>query len=109
MYKAMKFNIGNNPEVSKRVQEILFELGYKWEPDAQKAKYTGEPYLFTGTYKDNAITWNDDEETFKSSTAEEINIEWMKPQPKETVELNGKKYLKSELETALQHLKPVED
>ena len=39
---------------------------------------------------------------------EEINIDWMRTQQKETIELNGKTYIKEELEEALSKINPID-
>lgn len=46
--------------------------------------------------------WNN-----KLSDYEEINIDWMRTKKSETIELGGNTYIKSELEEALKHIKPV--
>ncbi len=45
---------------------------------------------------------------FEEVTGEEINIDWLRTPKEETVELNGKKYIKAELEEALKHIKPID-
>jgi hypothetical protein len=40
-----KIWIGNNPELSKRVQEKAFELGFKWTSGSREPRYLYEPIL----------------------------------------------------------------
>lgn len=92
-FKAMKFNVKDDPELSKRVQEILFGLGYRWECHGSSVMYTTAHCLTTeaddGNTSDGFIYWcNNIEEVH----GEEINIDWMRkpvesPQQKELREL----------------------
>lgn len=108
-YKKMKFWIGDDPDLSERVQKLLFGLGYKWRGAAdQRVRYTEVGALYTN--EDGYILYTDaDAEWFNNESQEEIDIDWMRSQKPETIELNGKKYIKSELEEAIKRIKPVEE
>jgi hypothetical protein len=110
-YKAMKFLIGEDPELSERVQNILFGLGYKWNSYGDsKICHTG--YTELQAWRDGAITRSNDEFVSKNKgfiKGEYIDIDWLRTKKPETIELNGKKYIKSELEEAIKRIKPVEE
>jgi len=74
-YKAMKFNIGDNPQLSARVQEVLFSAGYTWHTAGINVDYVNHPYLYTE--KDGHILHGDEEGTFFTDSSESININWM--------------------------------
>ncbi|HPQ80055.1 MAG TPA: hypothetical protein PLG47_06345, partial [Candidatus Dojkabacteria bacterium] len=66
-----KIWIGDNPELSKKVQEKLFELGYKWNSGEKKVKLTDKPVL--QIWKDKKITYSDDDKYyFNSDSRKEI-------------------------------------
>lgn len=101
-FKAMKFWIGGDKEVSEKLQKVLFSLGYTWCNLGAEVHPTESEYI--SAHHDGDLSHGDG-----SFDYEEINIDWMRTPKEETVELNGKKYLKSELEEALKHIKPMED
>lgn len=111
-FKAMTFKVGQDKQLSEKIQNILFDMGYEWSG-------TGVGYF------DNAcdcIITDTHGMMFDSSrhSGESINIDWMSTPKEETVELNGKKYLRSDLtnqvgkqvvsalEEALNHIKPMD-
>ena len=104
-FKGMKFWIGDDPDLSERVQNALFSVGYGWVGGGKVVQLT---YAFA-LYADSCgnITYGTSEDLF-DSRENEINIDWMRTSNKETVELNGKTYHKSELEEALKHINPIE-
>jgi hypothetical protein len=107
MFHQMKFWIGDDPELSERVQKILFSMGYSWYSGDQYIEHTEVEALYT--HENGNVTCCVVEDVFinRSANHEEINIDWMRTQDKETVELNGKQYYKHELEEALKHIKPI--
>jgi hypothetical protein len=114
-FKAMKFRIGNDPKLSVRVQKILLGLGYRWLPIAgtelallhgDMIKHTASPFLYTN--KSGQITYGDHLPYFNSDNRDEINIEWLRSEQRETIGLDGKVYDKKELEEVLAKIKPLE-
>lgn len=113
-FKAMKFRARNSKH-SKMIQMKLFELGYGWATGGKVVKHTGNEFLYTSL--DGAITWgingrnwsmdNRPEMLIKPYTTYNLVEAPVQPKP-ETVELNGKTYLKADLEAALAKLQPVE-
>jgi hypothetical protein len=101
----MKFWIGNDPELSEKVQKLLFDAGYSWPSDVKTARYNHEFALYANS--GGNLTRNSDSNYFIGHSHEEININWMRTTKPETIELNGKIYIKSELEEALLKIKPV--
>jgi hypothetical protein len=102
-FKAMKFHIGDNPVLSETIQKHLFELGYKWQINGQKVQYTYQHGLTAHT--DGNITWGSGK---TESGFTDIDIEWMKPEKRKTVEVGDKTYYEDELAEALSKIKEVE-
>ena len=106
-FKAMKFWIGDDPELSEKVQKLLFAMGYGWSGGGSLCR-TG--YEELQAWADGSVT-NSNAEFISAKNGfikgEYINIDWMRTKKPETIELNGKTYIKSELEEALRHIKPV--
>lgn len=104
-----KFRV-KNAKHSRQIQETLFSLGYEWMLKGKDVCYTNEPCLFAN--EDGTITWGD-ERCFEQSEFQEAvvvahtsySIEDVVK--RETVELNGLTYLKTDLEAALKKLTPV--
>lgn len=101
-FSNMKFNIGNDPECndpecSERVQKVLFSLGYKWNnPPYSVVRFEDKPYLFTDNR--GQMYYGDYEDGFEVFIDyEKINIDWLRT-PTATVEVNGKRYLLSDIE-----------
>jgi len=108
-FKAMKFWIGKDEEyLYKIVCTILDSLGYSADKNIKPNVCSIACYQ-SGRYE--AATSNKDEYWYNTlGDHQEIDLDWMrKPAKLETIELNGKQYLKSELEEALKHIKPIED
>ncbi|MCK4815817.1 hypothetical protein KA005_08605 [bacterium] len=108
-FKAYKIWIGDDPELYGIIVNLLTSKGYE----------VGMSYSAGSSHKNIALTTNKngkidsatyiDKSGFKCwPVYEEINIDWMRTKKPETIELNGKTYIKSELEEALRHIKPVE-
>ncbi len=106
-FKALKFWIGDDPELSEKVQKLLFDVGYKWAGCGKCGMYTDGVMLVT---RESGEIWyrHKGDSCFDELDNEEINIDWMRTKKPETIELNGKTYVKSELEEALRHIKPVD-
>ena len=112
-FKTMKFRVRNSKH-SKMIQMKLFELGYKWGAGGRKVLHTNMPYLYANQY--GHISHGRTPSHFEVKPSPEMLIEprttynlveapvAVKP---ETVELNGKTYLKVDLEAALAKLQPV--
>jgi hypothetical protein len=68
--KMTKIWIGDNPELSKRVQERAFELGYDWFGGGKKIQFTnGKGLLFNDK---NEITYSDSKDFFNGYANKEI-------------------------------------
>ena len=106
--KAMKFYIRDDPELCEKVQKLLFDLGYGWYVGYTAVKYLEAHYLYTFPSGYMGVGGVGTGSCFDQQDAEEINIDWLRSRPKETVELNGETYLKKDLEAALAKLEPVE-
>lgn len=105
-FKNMKFWMGGDGDISTSVQLILLEQGYSWGMSENKPRYIGSNYICS--YADGALGWGGAKASFDECKYEEINIDWMRTKKPETIELNGKTYVKTELEEALRNIKPVE-
>ncbi len=110
MFKKMKFAPKTRDEMI-HAQNALFKLGYRWSGCGQNIAYSNQNFLYTNEF--GTITHGDDAEYFNRREGVEVILvtvhtleEVIKP---ETVELNGKTYLKTDLEAALEKLKPVEE
>lgn len=108
-FKEMKFWIGDDEELSKQVQKILNDQGYEWG-HGESVQNTGSLALYT-TLNGRIIYSGDTNRVgikhFDTEPEQEINIGWMRTAKQETIELGGKTYIKSELEEALSHIKPI--
>lgn len=104
-FKEMKFKIGNDEDLNKRVQNILFDLGYGWGIRDKTLQHTMANYLFAN--RDGTITFACEGEDlhYYDQLHEEIDIDWLRSNIKETVEVDGKKYYLSDIKT----LTPVEE
>src|SRR5690606_16449290 len=109
MSTDMKIRI-KDEEHSKLVQETAFKEGYRWNGGLQEIKNTNVPFLYLyADYK--VIQHGRNEYVFENYSAVEVTLEsryHFKEVEKEVVELNGKRYLKEELEKALSLIKPLD-
>lgn len=107
-FKTMKFWIDNGDKgLYDAVCRELTRLGYKADDNIRCnvcAIQTDEDGFFAAATMEKGDWWYNG-----LKDHEEINIDWMRSDKLEFVELNGKKYLKSEIEAALSHIKPVEE
>lgn len=112
-FKRLYFDIGaedgSNKELHRRVQEMLFAMGYEWASGA-KEPILSKPYLNGGVIADNngwMIIWTHSW-SIKPKIGELIDVSWMAPIPdRETVTLGDRTYYKDELEAALSKINPV--
>jgi len=78
--KAMKFWIGNDPELSRHIQTILFKLGYKWSNGKvvsyKVVSHTDRCTLYTD--EEGTILCGKGSYQFNDDPREEINIDWMR-------------------------------
>lgn len=112
MFKKMKFAPKTRDEMI-HAQNALFKLGYRWVQHGQNVAWSNENFLYTT--EAGEITYGSTRGYFDLRAGLEMTLvttvthtleEVIKP---ETVELNGKTYLKADLEAALEKLKPVEE
>lgn len=71
--KNMKIRI-KDEEHSRKVQEHLFSLGYRWCVHGQRVVYTDKLYLFTNS-DDSLITYGDDKHWFENHDNTEYVLE----------------------------------
>ena len=113
-FKAMKFRV-DSPEHSKKIQEKLFEMGYKWYgEDDTTSDFQSEPFLFAES--DGTIGWagSEDEGFFIKDSNEEMQlVETVTydfvPVPKNTSEkdvviFDGKEYNKAHFKELLKEV-----
>lgn len=112
MSKRMKIRIKDTNH-SRLVQETAFKMGYSWADYTTFVKNKWAPYLTLGhdPYRIKYLE-RGEEDAFYSYDAPEVElIQTYVFQPvgeQETVELNGKKYLKKDLENFLKQVSPIE-
>ena len=90
-FKNMKFRVSSE-ESSKEIQNLLFEMGYKW-PTAGREVCPTTPFLYTDT--DGYITYGVFEDCFLQSKYKEFKIEHilrLVPKETKTITIAGKKY-----------------
>lgn len=100
-------------EESLLLQRYLFSQGCRWWGGEHKTPiHTDKKYIFI----DNRVemSQSDSDSHFKAHRNKELSLEVIKTVEltevlQETVELNNKVYLKSDLEAALNKLTPVEN
>lgn len=105
-FKAMKFWVNGDKELRLKVRTLLKEMGYR------EGSYGDDEFVDEGvvlTHDEGVLDGynNPSEAFFKGLSAEEINIDWLRTPKQETIELNGKNYIKADVEAALEKLKPV--
>lgn len=109
-FQAMKMRV-ESPEHSEQIQEKLFEMGYRWADGCKRVQHTHNVGLCTRS--NGNIYRFVCESSFNIDGRPEFTLETtaaLVEKPKvETVELNGKTYLKSDLELALNKLTPVKE
>lgn len=81
--KAMKFDTGSDENLSRKIQERLFEMGYAWL-SGKDFKHTEKPYLYTNS---NGIMGHGEFETFFNKNPNQLTTyeDIRKPQRGERV------------------------
>lgn len=103
-FKEMKFNVKGDPELSRRVQEMMFDLGLKWGHNGREVQHIVQPYLYN---RGDIIYWSNGSYEFSNLlTGNEINIDWMRSQ-RETITIGDKSYYLDEIEVALANINPI--
>lgn len=112
VFKAMKFRVHNSGH-STTIQKCLMELGYRWRTGDGQVQNTTEKFLYTNQL--GYITYGESEQHFQRKEYPEFKADSFVayklvevPVTPETVELNGKTYLKADLEAALAKLTPMQ-
>ena len=70
--REMKFNTGGSEELSRKIQERLFEMGYKWIA-GEVVKYQEYHYIYT--YKDGSLGWGSIAQAFNNSYKQLTTLE----------------------------------
>ena len=106
-FKEMKFQV-NSPEHSKKIQEKLFEMGYRWW-SGREVRYVNSPYLFTNMC--GTITHRSDSDyPFEAKSKEEheivevVTYELKPVSKKDVVIFDGKKYNKANFKELLKEV-----
>ena len=116
VFQAMKFRV-KNAKHSKMIQKTLFALGYKWCSGQTEVLYTASACLYTNidgsiSKSNSDVSFADDPRPYMDVTPHTtynlVAVVIKTAKAPETVELNGKVYLKADLEAAIQKLKPIE-
>ena len=106
-YRAMKFRV-NNPEHSRVVQQVLFDLGYDWAAGAKSSFEDNRLYLFAE--ENGKITCGDDPRPYIVKSRPALDVSWMDPhlyKGEKTVEVGGKVYRESDVIERCKPLDPV--
>ena len=69
----MKFCTEGNPDVSRRLLTILFDMGFEWTSGGKDFKHLEEEFFVID--EGISIRWNED--SFEEDPEEEIDIKWM--------------------------------
>jgi len=64
----MKMRVGN-PDVSKKIQQKAFRLGYTWSKGSKKIQHIDEPFLLFSTSNGNVMSYTKDRQTFNNWNA----------------------------------------
>ena len=106
-FKAMKFWIGDDPELSNKLHMILNGIGYKYTVETH---YQLQAVMLV-TETDGKLWYRDAWDViFKDLNNEEINIDWLRtPVVEDTITIGDRTDIKSELEVALKHINLIED
>ena len=110
MFKAMKIKVSDAGH-SELIQEELFRLGYGWHTGGKEIRYTEANYLYTEG--DGSMGFGEGFAFFDVDESKEVTLEatvtysFKDVEKPESVLLNGKEYLKSDLEEALNKLTPI--
>ena len=91
-FKNMKFRVSSE-ESSKEIQNLLFEMGYKWPTAGREVCNLTKPFLYTDT--DGYITYGVFEDCFLESKHKEFKIKHilhLVPKETKTITIAGKSY-----------------
>ena len=92
-FKNMKFRVSSE-ESSKEIQNLLFEMGYKWPTAGREICNLTKPFLYTDN--EGYMTFGVFEDCFlQSSKYKEFKIEYVLrliPKNTKTITIAGKKY-----------------
>ena len=91
-FKNMKFRVIDE-ESSKEIQNLLFEMGYKWPTAGREVCNLTKPFLYTDA--EGNITFGIVEVFFVESNDKEFKIEYVPhlvPKNTKTITIEGKKY-----------------
>lgn len=89
------------------IQQKLFKMGYRWgiESTSQSIQFTEVKYLITT--KDGFITWANLYDPENNNFLHHVIVDVKFVPAKNVVEINGKVYLKEELEKVLSTINPI--
>lgn len=92
---------------SGAIQQKLFKMGYRWgiESTSQTVQFTEVKYLITTN--DGFITWANLYDPENDNLFHHAIVDVKFVPAKNVVEINGKFYLKEELEKALSTINPI--
>ena len=99
-----------SPEHSKKIQEHLFSLGYRWNIGGD-FRIMYRDFLFA--YNDSLIGFSDDELFFNNNSfpefelVETVSYEFKEIPKREVVKIGKKSYFLDELEIALKNINPI--
>lgn len=85
--QEMKIRI-NNPEHSKQVQKVLFDMGYEWAVAGKKIAYSRYPYLYCHKY--GSIACGDGKKTFVKNSKPEYHLKDGKLVPVKTANMDNR-------------------
>lgn len=91
-FKNMKFRVSSE-ESSKEIQNLLFEMGYKWPGASREICNLTKPFLYTDN--EGYMTFGVFEDCFLQSKYKEFKIEHilhLVPKETKTITIAGKNY-----------------
>ena len=102
-------------QAHNEIQPWLFEQGCEWYYKATEAQYKTQPYILFNCGRLNYLSYSSDEDLFNITLASVKRIFLFRNvsvslsgKEEETVEILGKKYLKSDVENAMKNVKEKE-
>ena len=111
-FKSMKFFVGDNLELSKKIQEELFSLGYIWntgsilERDCGCALFTDDCGIIRKA-NDIDVYNQSSKEAYQLKEIVAVSIEPVPVKPPDVIFIGGKKYLLDEVLDTIKPLKPI--
>lgn len=91
-FKNMKFRVSSE-ESSKEIQNLLFEMGYKWPGAGRDVCNLTKPFIYTDN--EGYMTFGVFEDCFLQSKYKEFKIEYVArliPKNTKTITIAGKQY-----------------